>query len=62
MTREKRLYTYGRPEPLAWLPSVRVGGRTHEGSSGMGNGLESGNASRMGSRSWPSSRDVNSGE
>lgn len=57
MTRGNRA---ARMDALAWLSSVRVGERTHEGSSGTGSGPESRNASRMGSRSRPSSRDLNS--
>ncbi|KAI0246207.1 hypothetical protein BJV78DRAFT_1158061 [Lactifluus subvellereus] len=41
-------------DTLAWLSSVRVGKRTHEGTSGTGSGPGSRNASRKGSRSWPS--------
>jgi WD repeat-containing protein 59 len=49
-----------RMDALAWLSSVRVGERTREDSSGTGSGAESGNASRIGSRSRPPSRDMNS--
>lgn len=57
MTRGNRS---ARMDALAWLSSVRVGERPREGSSGTGSGAESGNASRIGSRSRPSSRDTNS--
>ncbi|KAI0300131.1 hypothetical protein B0F90DRAFT_1725223 [Multifurca ochricompacta] len=57
MTRGNRS---ARMDALAWLSSVRVGERTREGSSGTGSGAESGNASRIGSRSRPPSRDTNS--
>jgi len=49
-----------RMDALAWLSSFRVGERAREGSPGAGSGAESGNASRIGSRSRPPSRDANS--
>ena len=48
-----------RMDALAWLSSFRVGERAREGSPGNGSGAESGNASRIGSRSRPPSRDAN---
>jgi hypothetical protein len=49
-----------RMDALTWLSSFRVGERAREGSPGAGSGAESGNASRIGSRSRPPSRDANS--
>jgi len=49
-----------RMEPLAWLSNFRVRDRDREGSPGAGSGAESGNVSRIGSRSRPPSRDANS--
>jgi hypothetical protein len=49
-----------RMDSLAWLSNFRVGERTRDGSPGTGSGAESGNASRIGSRSRPPSRDTNS--
>ena len=57
MTRGNRS---ARMDALAWLSSFRVGERAREGSPGTGSGAESGNASRIGSRSRPPSRDTNS--
>lgn len=57
MTRGNRS---ARMDALAWLSSFRVGERAREGSPGTGSGAESGNASRIGSRSRPPSRDANS--
>jgi hypothetical protein len=57
MTRGNRS---ARMDALAWLSSFRVGERAREGSPGTGSGPESGNASRIGSRSRPPSRDANS--
>ena len=48
-----------RMDALTWLSSFRSGERAREGSSGTGSGADSGNASRIGSRSRPSSRDAN---
>ncbi|KAI0248166.1 hypothetical protein BJV78DRAFT_1239646, partial [Lactifluus subvellereus] len=53
----EQLCAYGCPGPLGWRADSPS---WHEGSSGTGNGPESRNAGRMGSRSWPSSRGVNS--
>jgi WD repeat-containing protein 59 len=49
-----------RMDALAWLSSVKVGERAREDSSGTGSGADSGSASRIGSRSRPPSRDMNS--
>lgn len=57
MTRGNRA---ARMDALAWLSSFRVGERAREGSPGNGSGVESGNASRIGSRSRPPSRDATS--
>jgi WD repeat-containing protein 59 len=57
MTRGNRS---ARMDALAWLSSVRIGERTREDSSGTGSGVESGDASRIGSRSRPPSRAMNS--
>ncbi|KAI9464767.1 hypothetical protein F5148DRAFT_1276407 [Russula earlei] len=48
-----------RIDSLAWLSSFRVGERFREGSPGGGSGVESGDASRIGSRSRPRSREAN---
>jgi WD repeat-containing protein 59 len=48
-----------RMDALAWLSSFRVGERVREGSPGTGSGVESGDASRIASRSRPPSRDAN---
>ncbi|KAI0045953.1 hypothetical protein FA95DRAFT_1543206, partial [Auriscalpium vulgare] len=46
-----------RIEAFTWLSSVKVGERTRDGSSGTGSGADSGNVSRMGSISRPTSRE-----
>ena len=48
-----------RMDSLAWLSNFRVSERARDGSPGTGSGAESGNASRIGSRSRPPSRDTN---
>jgi len=56
-----RGHRFARMDSLTWLATFRPE-RVRDGSSGTGSGAESGNASRMGSRSRPSSRDANSAQ
>ncbi|KAI0316197.1 hypothetical protein OF83DRAFT_1196593 [Amylostereum chailletii] len=46
---------------ISWLSSVKVAEKPKDGSSGTGSGATSGNASRVGSRSRPTSREPSSG-